>query len=47
MNFPSLASMSTWALKIHNEVVYQQVSQSALAIGHKVVDTDIPPEYWK
>lgn len=47
LNFPSLASMSTWALKIHNEVVYQQVSQSALAIGHEVVDTDIPPEYWK
>lgn len=45
LNAPSLGSLSTWALKVHNEVVYQQVKQSALAIGHEVVGTDIPPAY--
>jgi hypothetical protein len=47
LNFPSLASLGTWALKVHNEVVYQQVKQSAEAIGQQVVATDIPPEYWQ
>ncbi len=46
LNFPSMASLGTWALKIHNEVVYQQVKQSAEAIGHKVVWTDVPEQYW-
>jgi hypothetical protein len=45
LNFPAMASMATWALKIHDEVVYQQVSQSAETMGHKVVATDIPEEY--
>ncbi len=45
LNFPSLASLSTWALKVHNQVVYQQVKQSAESIGHKIVGTDIPEPY--
>ncbi len=45
LNFAAMSSMATWALKIHDEVVYQQVSQSADSMGHKVVATDIPKEY--
>jgi len=36
---------STGGLKLHNQVVYSQVSQSAELIGAKIVSSDIPAAY--
>ena len=46
-NFASMASLGTWALKLHNEVVYFQVKKSAERIGAEIIASDIPEAYWQ
>ncbi len=36
---------TTGGLKLHNQVVYSQVSQAAEVLGAKIVSSDIPPAY--